>query len=84
MIKLSREDVQACENGALGAQLILLHDGLVFDAVADVDVGRELDVEDRGVQVDVVRLLPLLRQELDESLIFQRLIRTYLGESCLS
>ena len=84
MIELSREYVQACENGAIGAQLILLHDGLVFDAVTDVDVCRKLDVEDRGVQVDVVRLFALLRKELDESLSSQLFLRTYLGESRLS
>ena len=84
MIELSREYVQACENGAIRAQQILLHDGLVFDAVTDVDVRRKLDVEDRGVQVDVIRLFALLRKELDESLLSQLFLRTYLGESCLS
>ncbi|TLD03438.1 uncharacterized protein PgNI_11601 [Pyricularia grisea] len=55
LVNLCREQVQRCEDAAVGSQVVLLHDLLVVDRVADVDVAVERDVEHGRVEVDDIR-----------------------------
>ena len=54
LVDLGAEEVEGGEDGAVGTEVVLLHDLLVVDRVADVDVGVEGHTAHGGVEVDHV------------------------------
>ena len=54
MIDFCGEEIQRCKDASVGAKVVLLHDFFVVYRVADVDVGGEWDIADRGVEVQDV------------------------------
>jgi hypothetical protein len=54
LVDLGAEKIEGGEDGAVGAEIVLLHDLLVVDRVADVDVGVEWHAAHGGVEVDHV------------------------------
>jgi len=58
LVEAGGEEVERGHDAAVGPEAVLLHDFLVLDRVADVDVGAERDAGRGRVQVDDVgRLL---------------------------
>lgn len=54
LVNFCREEVQGRQDAAVRSQVVLLHDLLIVDRVADVNVAFERDVEHSGIQVDHV------------------------------
>lgn len=54
LINLRGKEVESCEDTAIRAEIILLHNFFVVDGVANVDVAVEGDISDSGVEIDHV------------------------------
>jgi hypothetical protein len=52
LVDLCGKQIQRSHDGAVGPEVVVLHDISVLDRLADVDVAVEREVEGRGVEVD--------------------------------
>ena len=54
LVEFGGEEIERGDDAAVGAEAVLLHDVLVLDRLADVDVGGVGEAVTGGIQVDEV------------------------------